>query len=70
MADMLDHASEIEQLQRDAAIAEAVERANKSRMTPCLKCYNCEETIQPEQLFCDADCSADYELRQRAQRRV
>lgn len=68
MADIIDDAGDIEQQHRDAAIQAALEQARANRMNPKGACYNCGEPMKPLQLFCDADCSADYELRQRAQR--
>lgn len=68
MADLIDDACEVEQRSRDAAIKAALDKARANRLNPKGSCYNCAEQLQPMQLFCDADCSADHELRQRAQR--
>lgn len=68
MADIFEQASELEQRERDASIKAALEKAKANRMNPKGACYNCDEPLKPMQLFCDADCSADYELRQRTQR--
>lgn len=68
MADVIDDAGEFEQFHRDAAIQAALEAARANRLNPKGSCYNCAEPLQPMQLFCDADCSADHELRMRSKR--
>lgn len=53
---------------RDFAIRAALQRIEANRLKPRGTCHNCDEPLQGDQLFCDADCSADHELRQRAKR--
>ena len=69
MADVFDQASEREQMDRDLAIKEALRNTKLSMLTPNGRCYNCMEPIAHPKLFCDADCSADHEVRMRARRR-
>lgn len=68
MTDIYDQASERETLDRELAIKEALRTSSANRLHPKGRCYNCEEPVSHGGLFCDADCSADHELRQRAAR--
>jgi hypothetical protein len=64
MADDADRA----QLEIDAELEHArrtARRAPKLLATGC--CHNCDEPLHDrKQLFCDNDCSEDYEARERA----
>ncbi len=52
-----EHAEEI--LKRAILLA-----ASRTRqLTPKGRCYNCEERIPKGRLFCDLDCSHDYDRR-------
>lgn len=68
MADIFDQASERETRDREYAIKQAVEAASHNRLTPRGICYNCSEPLATGGLFCDRDCSADYEHRMRMRR--
>ena len=65
MTDILDRASELELLEREAQI----ERARASRPSAGLPfkgwCYFCQEPVAAPEAFCDGDCAADHE-RERA----
>ncbi|CAA0365262.1 conserved hypothetical protein [Alteromonas alvinellae] len=66
-ADPVDKASAIEEESRQRAIAAA--RANaKPTLLAKGSCHNCEEPVEDQKLFCDADCATDYEKYLRAQR--
>lgn len=68
MADVFDQASEREQVDRDLAIAATLNRIKSNQLQAIGECHNCGERLPPPKLFCDADCSADHELRMRARR--
>lgn len=60
MADEIDRASDLETAERDALIAAI--RARPSM--PCVgHCYNCGSEVANNILFCDSDCSKDYQKR-------
>lgn len=65
--DILDQASALEELQRQQAIAAAVAEAR--RLRPVGRCHNCLAVIGESALFCDSDCSADYQYRERVTKR-
>lgn len=69
-----DHA---ERLNEDDQAARAAERFTNGALlaqrraaggvsTPTGKCRNCEEACAQQAFYCDADCRADYERRNRA----
>ncbi len=60
MADFTDEASETEELLRTIALNNRVKP-----LRPLGWCYNCEEKLAAQQLFCDADCGNDYNARVR-----
>lgn len=66
-ADQLDAASELEQLNIEAALANGA----RQQLQFTGKCHNCNEPIATGH-FCDSDCRDDYEKRQyqNKQRRV
>ena len=64
MTDIFDQASEQEEMLRNAAISNA--RVPIQKILPIGKCYNCEESLGDEHLFCDADCRDDWQKRNRA----
>ena len=63
MADLCDEC----QFEIDNYIALAMRRKKKS--SPALEangfCHNCEEPVAENQLFCDLECRADMEKRER-----
>jgi hypothetical protein len=64
--DIIDRASQLEELEREAHI-----KARQNLIKPISNgvCLNCEEITTPTTHFCDADCRNDFELRISAQRR-
>lgn len=64
MADIYDTASKVEELNREQALQA---HRNAPRLQPTGRCHNCGEPVPAGGLFCDADCSADHELRTRRQ---
>ena len=69
MADILDQATDYEMAAREQAVKQALETARMNALQPAGICHNCEDSVPVGRLFCDADCSADHELRTRANRR-
>lgn len=59
MADIVDAASALEELQRNQAIAAA--RAPAAPKSPV--CLNCHEKLKKRFNFCDADCRNDWQAR-------
>lgn len=68
MVDIYDRASEREDNDRELAIQAALDRIAAAKLAPKGACYNCDEPLAPGLTFCDADCSADHELRLRMKR--
>lgn len=66
MTDLIDKAAEVEELLRMEALGKQ-QASVRLVATGC--CLNCDEPLQPGALFCDADCTHDYERRQSAERR-
>lgn len=66
--DVLDVASflESEQINNSIKIAQANLMAKK--ISPKGKCHNCGEKVDAKKLFCDKDCTEDYELRLRSKK--
>ncbi len=67
MADQLDQASDLEELQRQQSIAAHLATTDQ-RMKSTGQCHNCQEELQGDTLFCDSDCRDDYDKRTRARR--
>lgn len=73
MADEIDLANE----QAERWLAQTISQlfANKSRLTPRGNCYYCDEKFAADipdadkRLFCDLDCSKDFEEEQRLKNR-
>jgi hypothetical protein len=62
--DELDHAQRISEMFLDVAIENA--RPKGRALVPKGTCYNCDEKFQDaNKLFCDLDCSEDWEKLQR-----
>lgn len=65
-ADILDNASELETMLREAAI----EEARKQVKLPSIgHCYYCNDVVANGIRFCSPECREDYELEQEAYRR-
>lgn len=57
MSDAADKANERMENWLDGNIAKVRER---TKLNPCQHCYNCNEPVTGQQLFCDTDCRDDY----------
>lgn len=66
MAGPIDMACEVEQRDRDAAIAAALSAAVPV-LPACGVCYNCEASVPAAVRFCDADCLADWQARKNSE---
>ena len=64
--DILDVASELEEKERAAAIQAALN--NVTRLPAIGFCHYCEEEVEGNKVFCDHECSADYEHLQKRSR--
>ena len=64
VSDPLDRACQLEEAERASA---ALHR--KPTMLRTGRCYCCGEPVQPQALFCDADCREMYETEQAARQR-
>lgn len=62
-ADINDAASELEELERNVALA----NRKKPEMTFTGRCYYCESTLS-KGCFCDTDCREDFEKVERARK--
>lgn len=61
--DEYDRATEIEEAEREACVARAM---NRPGMQPTGCCYNCGEPLEKDLLFCaGGECRDDYEKQQR-----
>lgn len=69
MADDADAATDIEELARQSAIAQARARLSHRQITPRGKCHACDADVTPKQLFCDGECASDWEWVQQGLRR-
>ena len=74
MADEADQAHELEQLALEHALSQ---RMKGPQLRAKGSCYNCDHPLAPVrtykglehvQLFCDQECTQDYEAQQRARR--
>jgi len=61
MSNELDQAAELEELERNIALA----NRKRPEMQFTGACYNCDESVQAG-CFCDEDCRSDYERIERA----
>ena len=66
--DSLDDAQAVTETLLNAAINNA--RSKGRALLPKGKCYFCDELLRPQALFCDIDCSEDYEKLQRKLRNM
>lgn len=63
MSDEADIAAETIEMSRLAAI----EACRRQPALPAKgSCWFCDESLPPQQKFCDSDCASDYELEQAA----
>ena len=70
LSDPNDMASAYEQRWLEAQIEEHQYQLNHAVSAFELgRCRNCEEKTDDSRAFCDADCAADFESRQRASKR-
>lgn len=65
--DIIDHTDEMMEQLTTARIAEI--RSVRPGLIATGRCHNCDETLPPAHLFCDADCRDDYEKVQAAKQR-
>ena len=64
MADQCSKADRIIQMNLNVAIMAA--RSYQRGIDPCGRCHNCYEYVEhPSKLFCNSECSEDYEKRNR-----
>lgn len=59
--DIVDQAQRIEHLPVQAALARA--RAAIQKLPACGLCHNCQASVPPGHLYCDADCRDDHQHR-------
>jgi hypothetical protein len=60
MGDIIDQANE----RAEQFLAHSLSQAAGGRkMKPSGQCYNCEEPLPDQQVFCDSDCRDDWQLR-------
>ena len=65
-SDVLDIASFLEAEEVSNAIKYAQSKLLEKSIEPIGKCYNCGEHVDASKLFCDKDCTDDYETRMRS----
>jgi hypothetical protein len=62
MSDIIDDAND--RAARDLAIAvQAARQSNGLEVAPCGQCLNCGNVVKPPLRWCDADCLADWQAR-------
>lgn len=66
---MSEREDDLEQQTIDLHFQQAMHQTKKMAVTlqPTGECYNCDEPIDSDKLFCDADCRDDYEKRKKAE---
>ena len=70
-SDPIDQASEVEQRDRELAIAVARQKAQKAMLPPIGICYNCHEPVAEGSRYCPGpDCRDDHTYRMNAARRA
>lgn len=60
MADEIDKANDLAEMERVAAIRAI---ATRPSLAYCGRCRNCDEPIE-QGAFCDSDCAEDYQKRE------
>jgi hypothetical protein len=70
-ADILDQASDMQEKAVSQAIQAIRNSANHRELYPKGVCHWCDEPFsdEPERLFCDEDCSGDYQKHKRMTQR-
>jgi len=63
MTDIYDKATDIEMRERELSLAIVRAEASKPALKPNGHCYNCEEVLSDEVVFCDEHCRDDWQLR-------
>lgn len=65
---MSEREDDLEQQTIELHFQQAMHQSKKKVVTlqPTGECYNCDEKVEIDKLFCDADCRDDYEKRKRA----
>lgn len=63
MSDIIDTSQEQSEFHLQATISHI--RNTSMTLVPKKECYNCFEPLEDKQLFCDSDCSIDYDKRER-----
>lgn len=63
MPDEIDAATD--HIERTMAATLQAQRNKPDTMPPCGKCYNCGDDIDAGLKFCNADCVADFEYREK-----
>ena len=66
--DIIDISSEKEAVMLAAQIQQASKNSNK--IVPKGTCHYCDEDIPKERLFCNSDCSHDYDKEQMLRKRL
>ena len=66
-SDPSDRATLAEMAEREKALERLREHRRRNTLKPRGRCWNCEETVPRESLFCDTDCAEDYEWRKQRQ---
>lgn len=60
-SDILDQAADLTERERTYLLEEHRKRVENSRIKAKGSCYNCEEPLEADLIFCDIDCRDDYE---------
>mgnify|MGYP007126760300 CR=1 FL=1 len=68
MADNIDVATEHDAILQKANLQAAL-KATEPKLLPNGLCHNCLEVVEDKKLFCDLDCSYDYEVRRKKSQR-
>lgn len=58
MADFADKASELQAAEIEASLAAAKKATGLARTG---RCHNCDEEVEPEQIYCDGECAEEHE---------
>lgn len=69
--DELDRASELEARERDYGVqaaqrAVSAQKTTRRSLLPVGSCYYCDSIVNAGYLFCDQDCSDDYDAEEAA----
>ena len=66
---MSEREDELEHQLMEIQLKEAMHKTQKktTALMPVGECYNCDEVIATDKVFCDADCRDDYDKRKRAE---